>query len=135
MIAYGRRPKRNQRESAYVSRKRTWRTLPEPSSKKMNGQIFPDDIQGYLQDKWVGDLYCLPVLWDNHVTYDFPLSGLLLRRGGRLGDFVRFGYFSVSDDVDSLKLAYDCFHESSESQDLRLIGSLQRDGDYVITLI
>ena len=32
MVAYGRRPKRNQRESAYVSRQRTWRTLPEPSS-------------------------------------------------------------------------------------------------------
>ena len=32
MIAYGRRPKWNQRESAYVSRKRTWRTLSEPSS-------------------------------------------------------------------------------------------------------
>ena len=31
MVAYG-RPKRNQRESAYVSRRRTWRTLPEPSS-------------------------------------------------------------------------------------------------------
>ena len=33
MIAYGRRPKWNQRESAYVSRQRTWRTLPEPSSQ------------------------------------------------------------------------------------------------------
>ena len=33
MVAYGRRPKRNQRESAYVSRRRTWRTLPEPSSR------------------------------------------------------------------------------------------------------
>ena len=104
--------------------------------KKMDGQIFPDDIQGYLQEKWVGELYCLPVLhWDYCGTNDFPLSGLLLRGAGRLGDFVRFGYFSVSDDVDSLKLAYDYFHESSESQDLRLIGSLQRDGDYVITLI
>jgi len=52
-----------------------------------------------------------------------------------LGDFVHFGYFSVSNDVDSLELAYNYFHESSGSQDLRLIGSLQRDGDYVITLI
>ena len=33
MISYGRRPKRNERESAYVSRKRTWRALPEPSSQ------------------------------------------------------------------------------------------------------
>jgi len=33
VVAYGRRPKRNQRESAYVSRQRTWRTLPEPSSE------------------------------------------------------------------------------------------------------
>ena len=30
--AYGLRPKWNQRESAYVSRQRTWRTLLEPSS-------------------------------------------------------------------------------------------------------
>ena len=29
---YGHRPKREQRESAYVSRKRVWRTLLEPSS-------------------------------------------------------------------------------------------------------
>jgi hypothetical protein len=34
VVAYGRRPKRNQRESAYVSRQRTWRTLPEPSSAR-----------------------------------------------------------------------------------------------------
>lgn len=102
----------------------------------MDGQIFPDDIQGYIQDEWVGELYCLPVLhWDCYGTHDFPLSGLLLRRAGRLGDFVRFGYFSVSNDVDSLEPAYEYFHESSESQDLRLIGSLQQDGDYVITLI
>jgi hypothetical protein len=32
VVAYGRRPRRNQRESAYVSRQRTWRTPPEPSS-------------------------------------------------------------------------------------------------------
>ena len=32
VIAYGLRPKWKQRESAYVSRQRTWRTLPEPSS-------------------------------------------------------------------------------------------------------
>jgi hypothetical protein len=33
--AYGLRPKWHQRESAYVSRKRMWRTLPEPSSPSM----------------------------------------------------------------------------------------------------
>ena len=33
VTAYGLLPKRNQRESAYVSRKRTWRTLPEPPSR------------------------------------------------------------------------------------------------------
>ena len=83
-----------------------------------------------------GELYCLPVLHcDFYGTCGFPLSELLLRHAGRLGDFVRFGYFSVSDDVDSLELAYNYFHESSGSQDLRLIGSLQRNGDYVITLI
>ena len=31
--AYRLQPKWNQRESAYVSKKRMWRTLPEPSSK------------------------------------------------------------------------------------------------------
>ena len=39
MVAYGRRPKRNQRESAYVSRRRTWRTLLEPSSKRTSAKI------------------------------------------------------------------------------------------------
>ena len=33
VIATDFRPKKEQRESAYVSRKRMWRTLPEPSSK------------------------------------------------------------------------------------------------------
>lgn len=98
----------------------------------MNGQIFLDDIQGCLQGKWDGELYCLLVLrCDFYGTYGFPLSELLLQRAGWLGDFVCFGYFSVSDDVDSLELAYNYFHEPSG---LRLIGSLQRD-DYVIASI
>ena len=44
MVAYGRRPKRNQRESAYVSRQRTWRTLPEPSSMKTDSKILAKEI-------------------------------------------------------------------------------------------
>jgi hypothetical protein len=40
VVAYGRRPKRNQRESAYVSRQRTWRTLPEPSSAGIINAIY-----------------------------------------------------------------------------------------------
>ena len=44
MVAYGRRPKRNQRESAYVSRQRTWRTLPEPSSTASEAGLLKPKI-------------------------------------------------------------------------------------------
>ena len=37
VIATDFRPKKEQRESAYVSRKRMWRTLPEPSSNCRRG--------------------------------------------------------------------------------------------------
>ena len=40
MVAYGRRPKRNQRESAYASRQRTWRTLPEPLSEELVSDLI-----------------------------------------------------------------------------------------------
>ena len=48
VIAYGRRPKWKQRESAYVSRKRIWRTLPEPSSPAK--MIAPTSIGKTLQN-------------------------------------------------------------------------------------
>jgi hypothetical protein len=51
VVAYGRRPKRNQKESAYVSRQRTWRTLPEPSSVFLNyaSALGRKDVNGVIR--------------------------------------------------------------------------------------
>ena len=67
VIATDTDPKREQEESAYVSRKRMWRTLQEPSSRCRQMRARP----------WGTNLWRLALLWP---VRNFAGKGLLTSR-------------------------------------------------------